>query len=149
MRCLISKEIEFDYGHRVPNHDSKCKNLHGHRGKVRAVLSGNIIEEEGTSSEGMLMDFSKVKEILMENIHDYLDHRFIMYKNDKLLPILLETGCELVIVDFIPTAENIAKHSFEKVAPIIKMAYGDELRLVSIEFWETPTSKAIWGESES
>ena len=62
------------YGHRVPNHKSKCKHLHGHRYRFEAEIEGDVVDVEGVSEEGMLMDFSDVKSILMEHVHDVIDH---------------------------------------------------------------------------
>jgi len=50
---IVEKEIGIDYGHRVPNHESKCFSPHGHRGRVIAVIEGDLIEEEGDSQQGM------------------------------------------------------------------------------------------------
>ena len=27
----ITRKLEFDAGHRIPDHNSQCRNLHGHR----------------------------------------------------------------------------------------------------------------------
>lgn len=32
-RFSCTRRLEFDAGHRVPLHESKCKNPHGHRGR--------------------------------------------------------------------------------------------------------------------
>jgi 6-pyruvoyltetrahydropterin/6-carboxytetrahydropterin synthase len=49
-----------------------------------------------------------------------------------------------VIVDFIPTAENLAKWAFEQIQPQISTAYGNRLRLVAMHVRETPKSIATW-----
>ncbi|MDP2804397.1 MAG: 6-carboxytetrahydropterin synthase, partial [Gallionellaceae bacterium] len=54
----ITRRLEFDAGHRIPNHNSQCKHLHGHRYAIEITLSGNIIATEGISEQGMVMDFS-------------------------------------------------------------------------------------------
>src|SRR5262245_56527683 len=77
-RYYISKEVQFDAGHRVPNHDSKCRNPHGHRYRVEAWLTGDLVTTPGAPDEGMLMDFGALKKILMREIHDKLDHGFIV-----------------------------------------------------------------------
>ena len=41
-----------------------------------------------------------------------------------------------VVVDFIPTAENLAKWAFEQVEPHIVSAYGNKLQLVAMHVWE-------------
>ena len=74
MITKIRRWIETDTGHRVPNHKSKCRNIHGHRYRWEVELEGTTVTDKGTSDEGMLMDFSDVKSILMEYIHDVVDH---------------------------------------------------------------------------
>ena len=55
----ISKEVQFDAGHRVPNHASKCKNPHGHRYRVVVHCAGEIIDDPEHESDGMLAAGSK------------------------------------------------------------------------------------------
>ncbi len=80
----ISKEIQFDYGHRVPLHQSKCKHLHGHRGKVIAYCQSPSLVNKGPQT-GMVLDFSFLKDILQTHIHDLFDHRFLFEEDDGLI----------------------------------------------------------------
>ncbi|MBI4225594.1 6-carboxytetrahydropterin synthase [Candidatus Roizmanbacteria bacterium] len=43
---VITKIIEFDMGHRIPNHKSQCRNLHGHRYKLEVNLEGDVEEKK-------------------------------------------------------------------------------------------------------
>ena len=72
-------------GHRIPNHDGKCKFPHGHRYRLETTIRGQVSTLKNTSSEGMIYDLSKLKLILRQKIQDRLDHRFMIYKEDKLL----------------------------------------------------------------
>ena len=45
-------------GHRVLNHRSVCKGLHGHRYKAEICVEGELVLESGSSEEGMVIDFS-------------------------------------------------------------------------------------------
>ena len=47
----IGKIIQWDMGHRVLNHRSICKGLHGHRYKAEICMEGNLIKKEGISEE--------------------------------------------------------------------------------------------------
>ena len=49
MVTLVTKVIEIDMGHRVPNHKSKCKNLHGHRYRFEVAVNGELAAEQGSS----------------------------------------------------------------------------------------------------
>src|SRR5512147_1558552 len=79
----ITRRLEFDAGHRIPNHNSQCKHLHGHRYAIEITLSGDIITAAGASEEGMVMDFSDVKHIAKERVVDVWDHAFLVYRGDK------------------------------------------------------------------
>ena len=56
-RTSITKCIEWDMGHRVPNHESKCRNPHGHRYKCEIEVAGDIIVELNSPEQGMITDF--------------------------------------------------------------------------------------------
>ena len=147
MTTSIRRWVETDTGHRVPNHKSKCKHMHGHRYRWEAEVEGDVVTEQGVSEEGMLIDFSDVSKILNEKIHDVVDHAFIVYENDEealAALTIMGDGHRTVTVPFIPTAENLAKWAFEQVSPYIETAYGNSLRLAAFHVRETPKSRATW-----
>ena len=149
MSTSIRRWVETDTGHRIPNHRSKCRNLHGHRYRWEAELKGEVVTREGASEEGMLIDFGDVSKILEEYIHDVVDHVFIVYENDaeamRALSVMGESHKTLV-VPFVPTAENLAKWAFSIVEPHINTSYGNRLSLVSFHVRETPKSWASWND---
>ena len=137
MAYLISKEIEFDAGHRVPLHESKCKNPHGHRYRLKVEIEGKLIKEGPET--GMVRDFSIVKQLMMERIHDVYDHSFIISNADlEMIDAFEAVGADwkIHIVNFVPTAECLAKHFYD----LLK----DDLEIVQIQLWETPTSCATF-----
>jgi 6-pyruvoyltetrahydropterin/6-carboxytetrahydropterin synthase len=141
---IVSKEIEFDAGHRVPNHSSKCRNPHGHRYRVRVSISGDLVTEPGSSSEGMLADFGDLKQLLTTYVHDVYDHGFVVYKKDELMLAALLHGSgewKVIIVPWIPTAENFARSIYNDVAiHVAKMGF----KVHQVEVFETPTSRAVY-----
>lgn len=147
MSSSIRRWVETDTGHRVPNHKSKCRHFHGHRYRWEAELEGEVVQEEGVSEEGMLIDFGDVSSILEEHIHDVVDHAFVVYERDEeAIEVLsaLSSDHRTVVVPFIPTAENLAKWAFEQVSPHIRSSYGNTLRLSAMHVRETPKSWASW-----
>ena len=147
MVTRIRRWVETDTGHRVPNHKSKCRYMHGHRYRWEAELEGDVVTQGGVSEEGMLMDFSDVSAILNEYIHDVVDHAFIVYEGDKeALVALSHMGDEhrTLIVPFIPTAENLAKWAFEQIESRISSSYNNSLKLHAFHVRETPKSWASW-----
>ena len=147
MTTRIRRWVETDTGHRVPNHNSKCRNFHGHRYRWEAEIEGDLVSLKGISEEGMIMDFSEVSRILNEQIHDIVDHSFIVFEgDDEAIRALSEIGDEhrTVIVPFVPTAENLAKWAFDRVDPHIKSSYGNSITLHAFHVRETPKSWASW-----
>jgi len=147
MTTTIRRWIETDTGHRVPNHRSKCRHMHGHRYRWEAEVEGDIVTEGGVSEEGMLMDYSDLSAILTEHIHDMVDHAFIVHEGDaEALAALAGLGDDhrTVILPFVPTAENLAEWAFRQIAPHIGTAYGNRLRLIAFHVRETPKSCATW-----
>ena len=129
---LVTREIDFCYGHRLLNYEGKCRHLHGHNGRV--VIS---LESDNLDPRGMVIDFSDIKNVVSCWIDEQLDHRMILCKDDPVVSYLQELGEPLHLIDTNPTAENIAKLIFEytrdKGFPVV------ETRL-----WETPRCFATY-----
>lgn len=80
----VSKRMEIAGAHRLSlSYDSKCSHLHGHNWIVTVHCRSSKLNRDG-----MVCDFTNIKKM----IHDRLDHAFL---NE--------------VVDFNPTAENIAE----------------------------------------
>ncbi|MEI7843635.1 MAG: 6-carboxytetrahydropterin synthase QueD [Gallionellaceae bacterium] len=138
----ITRRLEFDAGHRIPNHNSQCKHLHGHRYAIEITLSGDIITTEGASEQGMVMDFSDVKRIAKERVVDAWDHAFLVYRGDKMVLDFLTSipGHKTVILDVVPTAENLAKVAFDLLDSAYHDSFGNNLKLARIRLFETPNN---------
>lgn len=136
----VTKEIEFDYGHRVPFHKSKCFNCHGHRAKVQVTLEGKLVNIMGNNDFGMVMDFSKIKEILKIKIHDKFDHKFLLWTQDPLYEKIIDIP-GTVEINFVPTAENLAKYCYTIIQEELhKCSFNGTI--TNVRFYETPTSYA-------
>jgi len=140
----ITRRLEFDAGHRIPNHNSQCKHLHGHRYTIEITLSGDVVTTEGVSEQGMVMDFSDVKHIAKERVVDKWDHAFLVYRGDKAVLDFLNSlpGHKTVVLDVIPTAENLAKVAFDLLLDAYHDNYGNQLRLERVRLYETPNNWA-------
>lgn len=139
----ITRRFEFDAGHRVTYHKSKCRNLHGHRYVLEVTLAGNLIETYGDSSQGMVMDFGDIKSLINETLVDRLDHAFIVWEDDtRLVEFLREDGHKHVVVPFVPTAENLAVYARESVAPVVEAHTKGRVRVSRVRLYETPNSWA-------
>ena len=140
----ITKRLEFDAGHRIPDHRSECRNLHGHRYVLELTLEGEVVDAPGSSEHGMLMDFSDVKAIALKHLVERWDHAFLVYEGDRPVREFLESlpGHKTVVLDAVPTAENLARIAFETLAPLVRDRYGRGLRLAKVRIYETPNSWA-------
>ncbi len=140
----ITRRLEFDAGHRIPNHNSQCKHLHGHRYAIEVTLSGEVIATEGASEQGMVMDFSDVKRIAKEQVVDAWDHAFIVYRKDQMVLDFLQTlpDHKTVVLDVVPTAENLARVAFDLLVDAYQDTYGNHLRLERVRLYETPNNWA-------
>lgn len=136
----VTRRLEFDAGHRIPDHRSQCRNLHGHRYVLEITLTGDIVQAPGESDNGMLMDFADIKRIAKAHIVDVWDHAFLVYEGDTTVRGFLDSmpGHKTVVLDRIPTAENVAAIIFEILAPHYHGHYGADLRLTRVRLYETP-----------
>jgi 6-pyruvoyltetrahydropterin/6-carboxytetrahydropterin synthase len=141
---LITRRLEFDAGHRIPNHASQCKHLHGHRYAIEITLSGDIVTQEGVSEQGMVMDFSDVKLIAKEQVVDAWDHAFLVYRGDAQVLAFLNTlpGHKTVVLDVVPTAENLALVAFNLLDQAYRNTYDNHLTLERVRLYETPNNWA-------
>lgn len=141
----ITRKLEFDAGHRIPDHNSQCRNLHGHRYTLEITLTGAVIEQEGRSDNGMIMDFSEVKAIAKQHLVDVWDHAFLAYAKDHMLLEFLARipGHKTVVIDRIPTVENLARTAFGILKTAFLDRFGNGLRLHKLVLHETPN---CWAE---
>lgn len=88
----VKKRLEISAAHKLKlDYESKCTNLHGHNWIVDVYLRSKTLD-----NNGMVMDFTHIK----KKIQDKFDHKII---NE--------------VVDFNPTAENLAKYICDELQP--------------------------------
>lgn len=91
----VSKRMEIAGAHRLDlSYESKCQNLHGHNWIVTLYCAAKELNKDG-----MVCDFKHIK----ERIHGRLDH-----------------GNLNEILDFNPTAENIARWCTQQIPECYK-----------------------------
>ncbi len=141
----ITRKLEFDAGHRIPDHKSQCRNLHGHRYTLEITLVGNVIDVEGSSDNGMIMDFSDIKALAKQHLVDVWDHAFLVYEKDVQVRAFLDSlpGHKTVVISRIPTVENLARTAFDILRAAYRDHYGTGLRLQKLVLHETPN---CWAE---
>jgi 6-pyruvoyltetrahydropterin/6-carboxytetrahydropterin synthase len=139
----ITRKLEFDAGHRIPDHNSQCRNLHGHRYALHITLAGAVVNRDGQSDNGMIMDFSEIKEIASRHLVDLWDHAFLVYDKDITVRQFLDSlpDHKTVVLDRVPTVENLAQIAFNKLKSVFQNETG--LTLTKITLYETPN---CWAE---
>jgi 6-pyruvoyltetrahydropterin/6-carboxytetrahydropterin synthase len=98
----IIKTIEISASHKLKlDYDSKCKDLHGHNWIITIYCKSKEL-----NSNGMVIDFSEIKKLVTEK----LDHKNL---NE--------------VLNFNPTAENIAKWIVEIIPKCYKVDVKESL----------------------
>ena len=128
----VTRELGFSYGHRLLHYAGKCGRLHGHNGTAVLTLAA-----EDLDALGMVADFHVVRARLGSWIDAELDHRMILKRDDPVLAALRDLGEPVVIVDFNPTAENLARLLFDKAREL-------GLPVTAVRLFETPTCSATY-----
>ena len=110
MTHIIDKAFEFCYGHRVHTQtlngeyaaDLKCacRHLHGHEGRMTVHLTADQLD-----ATGMITDFRHL-EWLKKWINDYIDHQFVLDRNDPLYSQMI--GDRKLIPVTIPNTDHVA-----------------------------------------
>ncbi len=146
----ITRKLEFDAGHRIPDHNSQCRNLHGHRYVLEITLTGHVVEHDGQADNGMIMDFSDVKNLARESLVDLWDHAFLVYEKDALVKDFLDSlpNHKTVVLNRVPTVENLARIAFDILKPVYLDRYSTGLSLSKIKLYETPNCWAEINASE-
>lgn len=94
----LTKRFTFEAAHRLPNHDGKCRRLHGHSWAAIVELGGSALHDTGPK-QGMVVDYSDIKGAVGPLVEEYLDHHYL---NETLE---MEN----------PTSEQIARWLFGKI----------------------------------
>ena len=136
----ITRRLEFDSGHRIPNHDGQCKHLHGHRYAIEVTLTGEIADHPGKADDGMVLDFGDIKRLTNQHVVELWDHAFLVAKEDEVLVSFLDSlpNHKTVIMEHVPTVENLANTAVAILQPIFQQAFGGRLVLTALRLYETP-----------
>ncbi|MBA3638188.1 MAG: 6-carboxytetrahydropterin synthase [Acidobacteriota bacterium] len=134
---LVTKRIEFCYGHRLLDYDGVCKHPHGHNAVVEVDVS-----TEALDNRNMVADFSDIKRLVKGWIDEHLDHKMILRHDDPMVAPLQKLNEPIYILESNPTVERIAKLIFDE-----GRALG--INIINIRVWETPSSFASYSDARS
>jgi 6-pyruvoyltetrahydropterin/6-carboxytetrahydropterin synthase len=171
-RFTVSRQIAIDAGHRVMTHGSKCRHLHGHRYLIEAVCIADHLQNRGEQAD-MVVDFGFLKEEMLAEIDAPCDHGFLAHiadvellsmfrpEQDDFLTWLAGLQAEvardghcltentrlatkLYVLDVNPTAEQLSRHWYHRLAPKIAERSVGLAKLDEIIVWETPNCRASY-----
>lgn len=118
----LRKTKRVEAAHHLPNHDGKCRNPHGHSYHITVEVEGVLLQDMG-AKEGMLFDYGDLGGLMKLHV-EALDHKNL----NEFLPI--------------PTAENIARMLYDKMAPVVDKITGGMARVSKLVVSETPETEA-------
>jgi 6-pyruvoyltetrahydropterin/6-carboxytetrahydropterin synthase len=158
----ITRKVCIDAGHRIPDHTSECRNLHGHRYEIHATCQAGDLQTSGPE-RGMVIDFSVVREELEKQISHSCDHGLIVDADDETMTQMLGiskgdiqwvkehgaakavsnvAGFKIYLVPFPPTCEHLAKHWYAIMSDALKTRTNGRVHTKKIRVYETPNSYA-------
>jgi len=130
----ITKQFKMEVAHRLTSsYSERCQSVHGHSYLMEVTLEGELNED------GMVMDFGELKD-RMNHFFDAFDHSYVISKYDITLPFFLGIEAQIhnrmIVVDYNPTAENMAYHAFRALIE-------NDLPVANVKVQETLTGWAV------
>jgi 6-pyruvoyltetrahydropterin/6-carboxytetrahydropterin synthase len=118
--------------HRLPHHDGKCRELHGHTYVVRVYVTGPVqAVADGHSESGMVVDFGVVKQFLKQ-VEVRMDHQF---------------GNETI--DDYPTAERLALRIMGMAQEQLAPQLPPDVRVSKVRVYEEYVAPQAFAEMEA
>jgi 6-pyruvoyltetrahydropterin/6-carboxytetrahydropterin synthase len=141
-RITVTRRIEWDAGHRVVRHESKCRNVHGHRYRADVTVSAPALDEVGR-----VVDFGVLKSAVGSWVDATWDHGYLHHPDDEVGWAIEARGMKTFVMPLDamePTAENIALVLARSAQSILDIESDGGLRVERVRIWETPNCWADW-----
>jgi 6-pyruvoyltetrahydropterin/6-carboxytetrahydropterin synthase len=153
---VITRQFQFDAAHRVLNHESKCKHVHGHRYVAEVSVTPAC---GGTELDGLdrVIDYGVLKEKIGAWIDSTWDHNLLVNTKDPIWlaylhqEVVLSHKANVRVGDVFggqkvygfegknPTAEVIAQELFHVAGGLL---VNDYVVVTKVKIWETPNCSA-------
>jgi 6-pyruvoyltetrahydropterin/6-carboxytetrahydropterin synthase len=130
----ITRRFHFAMGHTLFRHEGGCANLHGHNYVAFVTITADELD-----SVGRVIDFADVKKLVGAFIDTQYDHRFLVNREDPRGKFLLAIDSLVRVVEFNPTAENLAHELLVAADEILSLRGLVTTRVV---LWETENAYA-------
>ena len=149
---------KLEHAHLSIETECACKHLHGHSYTVKVFLTSGQLDQSS-----MVTDFKNLN-FMKKFLDDVLDHKFMLDINDPMFKLItgvqppkdyvltnftnlselalhgtpeeLEYRKSFVLVDFVPTSENICKY----LKDYAQRQLNDVATVSAVELWETKKS---------
>lgn len=133
-----TRRMTLDAGHRVPGHgggQGQCASPHGHTYTVEVTVAGDV------AADGMILDFGILKVAMMEEVHAYWDHAFLVWDQDETMLAALATDptWKIARLSLPPTAENLA---YLAGVAVSKRLLPEGIQVTRVRVQETPNCYA-------
>lgn len=112
MKYIIERYHDISCGHRVYNHEGKCKNLHGHNYRFNFFCEAPKLD-----SIGRVIDFDEIKKRLCNWLEENFDHKMLIWSEDPVFSDLQKIDSTVTSVPFNPTAECLAEYMVKTIGP--------------------------------
>ena len=132
-RRQCTRRLEFDAAHRVTRHESKCRNLHGHRYAAEVTASAPRLDDLDR-----VVDFGVLKSVVGAWLDEAWDHATICNEDDHaLVEVCRANDWRFDTVPGEPTAELLAE-VLAKHAQLLLDAAGAGVLVTHVRLYETP-----------
>lgn len=143
MKLRVTKQFDFETAHALDHHDGKCHNIHGHTYHLEVVFSGAPINQPGSPKDGMVIDFTDIKQIVKVNVVDVFDHALVLRDNSRFLGVIdHDLNPKLLLKPYQPTCEMMLLDMVKIIKRNMQHLDGVELERVMLR--ETQSSYAEW-----
>lgn len=138
----VTREFTFEMAHVLWNYDGPCRNVHGHSYRLFVTISGVPVKDAANPKNGMVIDFTDLKNIVLREIVNIFDHSVVVSCDfDKGKREMMEqTFGNTVVVDYQPTCENLVADFAGRIRE--RLPSGTTLH--SLKLYETAKSYAEW-----
>ena len=138
----LNKIFTFDMAHALENYPGKCRHIHGHTYILHVAIAGKILDSPGAPLDGMVADFTDIKQWVKSEVIETFDHALVLRQNSEHANMNWSelNWTRILLTTYQPTCENIMLDIRDR---LIKKIPGG-LELVQLRLYETPTSYAEW-----
>lgn len=137
---VISRTEYFEAAHLLPNHEGKCKNLHGHSYMFKATIASDNEREFG-----MILDYAYLKDAMKQVMPD---HMYLHFKgnaiSEDIVKVLDKYGLKYMTFESATSAENMAPELKAMLEEYIQTELGfKDVKVTEVELRETVNSSCI------